>query len=78
MSTRLLALVNIALIPYVALRFPREAPSYVRECFQVLIHGPDTECPYGDPTCPCPDGDACHYVADADTPAMHPPTGAQA
>lgn len=23
-------------------------------------------CPHGDPTCPCPDGDACHYEgADA-------------
>lgn len=21
-------------------------------------------CPYGDPTCPCPDGDPCHYEGD--------------
>jgi hypothetical protein len=21
-------------------------------------------CPHGDPTCPCPDGDVCHYVDD--------------
>ena len=30
-------------------------------------------CPYGDPGCPCPDGDVCHYVATDDTPAMKPP-----
>lgn len=25
-------------------------------------------CPHGDPTCPCPDGDVCHYVADPGCP----------
>ena len=30
-------------------------------------------CPYGDPFCPCQDGDACHYVAVGDSPAMDPP-----
>lgn len=32
-------------------------------------------CPYGDPYCPCPDGDACHYEWDYErkTPPMpHP------
>ena len=24
-------------------------------------------CPYGDPLCPCQDGDACHYEWDART-----------
>lgn len=33
------------------------------------------ECVYGDPTCPCQDGDLCHYVDDPETgtPAMAPP-----
>ncbi len=37
---------------------------------------PDTPsvCPTGDPTCPCPDGDACHYEAVDDTSAMTPPS----
>lgn len=31
------------------------------------------ECPYGDPTCPCRDGDACHYEWAGDTPPWpHP------
>lgn len=30
-------------------------------------------CSFGDPTCPCQDGDVCHYVATEDTPAMAPP-----
>lgn len=33
------------------------------------------ECPFGDPTCPCQDGDLCHYVDDSETGtlAMMPP-----
>jgi hypothetical protein len=31
---------------------------------------PERPCPHGDPTCPCQDGDLCHYEADHDTPAM--------
>lgn len=27
-------------------------------------------CPHGDPTCPCQDGDACHYVDLPGSPAM--------
>jgi hypothetical protein len=34
---------------------------------------PPKVCAFGDPTCPCQDGDLCHYVADEDTPAMTPP-----
>lgn len=30
-------------------------------------------CPFGDPCCPCQDGDVCHYVATEDTPAMRKP-----
>jgi hypothetical protein len=26
-------------------------------------------CPYGDPTCPCQDGDACHYEGPDAWPA---------
>jgi hypothetical protein len=34
-----------------------------------------TICPHGDPTCPCPDGDACHYE-DADAMVCpNPPLG---
>jgi hypothetical protein len=35
------------------------------------------ECPHGDPTCPCQDGDVCHYVDDpaTGTKAMQPPDG---
>lgn len=32
-------------------------------------------CSYGDPACPCPDGDACHYEWDHDrktAPWPHP------
>lgn len=42
---------------------------------------PMTECEYGDPTCPCQDGDSCHYE-DVTLPdgtvskAMEPPTDA--
>lgn len=28
-------------------------------------------CKYGDPTCPCQDGDKCHYERDGGTPAWH-------
>ena len=28
-------------------------------------------CPYGDPLCPCPDGDTCHYEWDERT-KTHP------
>lgn len=32
-----------------------------------------TECPYGDPSCPCQDGDACHYEWSMGTPPTpHP------
>lgn len=36
---------------------------------------PDTRpvCKFGDPACPCQDGDPCHYVATKETPAMSPP-----
>jgi hypothetical protein len=36
-------------------------------------------CPFGDPTCPCQDGDVCHYVNDplSETMAMTPPAGAE-
>ena len=30
-----------------------------------------TICKYGDPVCPCQDGDPCHYEPHGDTPAMH-------
>lgn len=30
-------------------------------------------CPFGNPTCPCQDGDACHYVDLPGSPAMRPP-----
>lgn len=30
-------------------------------------------CPYGDPLCPCQDGDACHYRETKRTHAMEPP-----
>lgn len=29
-----------------------------------------TVCIYGDPTCPCQDGDVCHYVDSGKTKAM--------
>lgn len=32
-------------------------------------------CSHGDPTCPCQDGDVCHYEATEDTPAMTPGRG---
>lgn len=32
-------------------------------------------CAFGDPTCPCQDGDPCHYIVIPGTPAMTPPTG---
>lgn len=30
-------------------------------------------CAFGDPFCPCQDGDACHYVDLPGSPAMEPP-----
>ncbi len=30
-------------------------------------------CKYGDPICPCQDGDPCHYEPHGDTLAMHVP-----
>lgn len=39
---------------------------------------PGRTCPYGDPTCPCQDGDPCHYEPFEDTPAITPPGVAQA
>ena len=30
-------------------------------------------CPFGDPCCPCQDGDSCHYVDLPGSPAMAPP-----
>ena len=38
-KARLLALINVALIPYVWLRFPREARRYSRESFRTVIRG---------------------------------------
>lgn len=40
---------------------------------------PVAGCPFGDPSCPCQDGDPCHYVDHVDedgklTPAMPPPS----
>lgn len=34
----------------------------------------DDGCAYGDRTCPCQDGDLCHYVDAPGSPAMQPPT----
>ena len=31
------------------------------------------KCAFGDPACPCQDGDVCHYVAQGKSPAMEPP-----
>lgn len=39
MRNRLLVLINIALIPYVALRFPREIRGYAKQCLLVLWDG---------------------------------------
>jgi hypothetical protein len=41
-KTRLLVLVNIALIPYVIVRFPGEARDYIYRCFRYLVSG-DTD-----------------------------------
>jgi len=30
----------------------------------------DRACPHGDPTCPCQDGEPCHYEPFEETPAM--------
>lgn len=34
---------------------------------------PETECEFGDPFCPCQDGDPCHYVDQPGSPAMIAP-----
>lgn len=39
MTCRLLVLVNIAAIPYVWVRFPREARAYTASCFRFLLTG---------------------------------------
>lgn len=39
MKVRLLALVNVALVPYVWCRFPREASRYTSQTMQALIFG---------------------------------------
>jgi hypothetical protein len=38
--------------------------------------GISEQCPHGNPTCPCPDGDWCHYEDDPETgtKAMRCPT----
>lgn len=39
---------------------------------------PHVMCPHGDPTCPCPDGDTCHYEWTPDVEPMfcpNPPLG---
>jgi hypothetical protein len=35
---------------------------------------PALKCPHGDTTCPCQDGDACHYEPTATTAAVRCPT----
>lgn len=30
---------------------------------------PETMCPYGDPSCPCPDGLLCHYEGEGAWPS---------
>jgi hypothetical protein len=35
---------------------PYVVRTLAREC-----EATHADCPYGDPCCPCPDGDACHY-----------------
>lgn len=37
--TRLLALVNVTLIPYVAWKFPAEARAYARRSFEAVLRG---------------------------------------
>jgi len=48
------------------LRALRKAPQFPREA-EV------SKCAFGDPLCPCQDGDPCHYVDLPDSPAMPPP-----
>lgn len=36
---RLLALVNVALIPYVWIKFPKEARAYTRASFRAVLRG---------------------------------------
>lgn len=41
-------------------------------CLCFKVHGRGAQCPYGDSTCPCPDGDMCHYEGPD---PMSPPSG---
>ncbi|GAC1521630.1 MAG: hypothetical protein NVS3B1_06050 [Marmoricola sp.] len=51
----------------------------VREvCQRVGIEVVERSCPHGDVTCPCQDGDPCHYEALPDSPAWTPPSEAVA
>ena len=49
------------------------------EPVRIEVTGEDTvrlhsvRCPFGDVTCPCQDGDPCHYVEADGFPAMAPP-----
>jgi len=36
---RLLVIVNLMAVPYVAIRFPRELRGYLRGCWKVARHG---------------------------------------
>lgn len=36
-------------------------------------HPEPRECAFGDPHCPCQDGDPCHYVDHGNTKAMKAP-----
>lgn len=38
-DARILALVNVALIPYVAIRFPHELRRYTHGCWRAIVHG---------------------------------------
>lgn len=42
MKVRMLALVNVALIPYVAIRFPRELRGYMHGTFKCIVTGRST------------------------------------
>lgn len=42
---------------------------------QARANGHGAICPHGDPTCPCPDGDACHYEGFDAMICPNPPFG---
>ena len=45
--------------------------SQEHECPAPSEHALDKKCPHGDSTCPCQDGDLCHYEGeDPMTPAL--------